>query len=184
MDGSIEAAVLSGQARQTERPAPETDLTRQNSKHFNKQTSDSARPQPLADHILHFFSNASNEALLAVFAGLAVATFVLLGRFGLLLIGLVAGIVLHASWEGTYSGSPDNGSDTRKHRRKELGLEVANRLLDWQLRRSAKDGADDTTGPRAAEEELDIDLNYSRFRPATAAALTSLTDAIINNYVK
>lgn len=185
MDGSNEAAVLSGQAQQTERPAHDTDLTRPDSEHFNKQAPDSARLQPLTDHIFHFLSNASNEALLAVFAGLAVATFIILGRLGLLLIGFVAGIVLHASWEGTNSDSPDNGPDTRKCRRKELGVEVANRLLEWQLRRSAKEGAeDDTTGPRAAEEQSDVDLNYSRFPPATAAALRSLTDAIIDNYVK
>ncbi|KAL1998435.1 hypothetical protein VTN02DRAFT_6190 [Thermoascus thermophilus] len=184
MDGSNEAAVPSGQAQQTETLAPDTDLTRPDSEHFNKQASDSARLQPLSDHIFHFLSNASNEALVAVFAGLAVATFIILGRLGLLLIGFVAGIVLHSSWEGTNSDSPDNGSDIRKCRRKELGVEVANRLLEWQLRRSAKEGAeDDTTGPRAAEEQSAVDLNYSKFPPATAAALRSLTDAIIDNYV-
>lgn len=140
----------------------------------------------LTNTALKFLSNASNETLGACAIGLCASTYLVLGRAGLVLIGTVGGIVLHATWEA----SNDNGDDPQKGlqksavRRKELGIEIAKRLLDW------KDRSKDVE-QRRQDEEIKVEasiatttFDYSEFQPATAAALTTLTDAIIRDYVK
>src|SRR5690242_15354889 len=47
------------------------------------------------DATLRFFANASNETLGACVVGLCASTYLVLGRFGLVLIGAVGGVVLH-----------------------------------------------------------------------------------------
>jgi hypothetical protein len=139
----------------------------------------------LRDRALHFLATASNETLGACLVGLGAGTYLILGRVGLVLIGVVGGVVLHATWEGqseTGEGAALKGksSDARK---RELGAHVANRILDWR----------NTTGrleEDAASSDLSLklysgkSLDYSEFKPETAAALTELTDAVIRDYVK
>jgi hypothetical protein len=94
---------------------------------------------------------------------------------------LVSGVVLNASWEGFRE---DKGKGVLKssvlQRRKELGIEIANRLMDWQGRGAMRGsvGYDELAG------SPDCGSDYSNFRPATGAALTALTDAVIQNYVR
>lgn len=138
------------------------------------------------DEVLNFLSNASNETLGACALGLFASTYLILGRVGLVLIGAVSGIVLHATWENTHDdrdGTQD-GLQKSASRRKELGVEIAKRILDWRDRRGGP-------GQEAEEESIRFEpslgtrsLEYSEFRQATRAALTSLTDAIIRDYVK
>lgn len=149
-----------------------------------RQDSNAGLPQEIVDVVLSFLSTSSNETLLGVFAFLALVTYIILGRVGLVLIGVAVGVILHASWEGS-NQQGDEGSRTPKKRR-ELALEVSRRLLDWPKRTaSAAVDADDEAGPVAAPEALAVtDLEYATFQPATAVALRSLTDAIVQDYVK
>ncbi|CAI7601185.1 unnamed protein product [Penicillium crustosum] len=136
--------------------------------------------------ILNFLSTSTNETLLGVFALLALVTYVVLGRIGLLLIGVAVGVVLHASWEGSDSEHPGGVSHAQKsNRRRELALEVSNRLLDWPKRAGALDIQGGDGGSISTLEDMSsADLEYATFQPATAVALRALTDAVINDYVK
>lgn len=136
--------------------------------------SDPGQSKEIISSVLHFLSTSSNEALLCVFACLIAVTYILLGRLGLILIGTVLGVILHASWEGM----SNEATGKPNARRGEFALHIANRLLDWPPRKSPE--AFDTKISR----ESSIDLDYSTFRPKTAVALKSLTDAVIKDYVK
>ncbi|KAL9041316.1 MAG: hypothetical protein Q9180_001357 [Flavoplaca navasiana] len=111
--------------------------------------SSSQKAQESLDHILQFLSTASNETLGACLAGLGAATYFILGRIGLVLIGVVGGIVLHAVWEDRNE------------------LEISEDV--------------DAVGSKPPYSILS---NLSEFEPATGAALTGLTDAVIRDYVK
>lgn len=148
--------------------------------------SNTAVSKEFINAILNFLSTSTNETLLGVFALLALVTYVILGRLGLLLIGVAVGVVLHASWEGSDNEQPDGVSHTKKsNRRRELALEVSNRLLDWPKRAGASDiqGGDDGS-ISTLEDMSSAGLEYAAFPPATAVALRTLTDAVINDYVK
>ncbi|KAJ4992915.1 px domain-containing protein [Stagonosporopsis vannaccii] len=151
---------------------------------------DAEQPPPfdvkaLTDRALHFLATASNETLGACLVGLGAGTYLILGRVGLVLIGVVGGVVLHATWEGQ-SHNGDGGEQKGKSneaRKRELGAHVAHRILDWRDKKERQDGDEDSS-------ELSLKLysgkhlDYSGFKPETAAALTELTDAVIRDYVK
>ncbi|KAJ5368751.1 uncharacterized protein N7496_008511 [Penicillium cataractarum] len=147
--------------------------------------ANATRPQELLDHALDFLATASNETLVGVFALLALVTYIILGRVGLVLIGIGLGVILHASWEGAAHTKSSEESSTPK-RRRELALEVSKRLLDWPKREdSAQIAVLNDSGTIAAPEDLStVDLEFTTFQPATAAALRSLTDAVVKDYVK
>lgn len=162
--------------------ADDGDAQRDNSPQHPPQPSSSA-PTDLsttikstADRILHFLSTASNETLGACIVGLGATTYLVLGRVGLVLIGAVGGVVLHASWEGRGQDEIDKQSEYR--RRREIGLDVARRVLEWRSSQ-AKDARtfDISEAPPKATD-------FSDFPKETAAALNVLTDAVIRDYVK
>jgi hypothetical protein len=140
----------------------------------------------ITDAVLNFLSNASNEALGACAVGLCATTYLVLGRVGLVLIGVAGGIVLHATWEAsnnTTGGGQSNAADGSR-RRRELGIEVVRRALDWRV--TTKDAREGEAIKTGTVESLPDDkiLGYSDFRPATRTALTALTDAVIRDYVR
>lgn len=126
---------------------------------------------------LRFLSTASNETIGGIAVGLAASTYLVLGRVGLILIGTLGGIVLHATWEAHVN------ADNVEAIRREKGLDITKRLLDWR----AKNGKilDDNDG-----EELDTDASglpgkgFEDFQPETASALTELVEAVVRDYVK
>lgn len=145
--------------------------------------SASAQLQLITDSALRFLSHASNETIGACLVGLGATTYLVLGRVGLMLIGLVGGIALHASWDA--HGESDRVAAREKELRKkrELGLEVVQRVFQWRSEKSF--AGDDSEGE---EQEVKIlskrKLDFSAFRPNTALALGNFTDAIIRDYVK
>ncbi|KAF7712879.1 Uncharacterized protein PECH_001853 [Penicillium ucsense] len=148
-------------------------------------------PQELIDRTLDFLASASNETLIGVLVALVCVIYAVFGRLGLLLIGMGAGVLLHASWEGSLSTGSSIGASTAPRKRQELALEVSQRLLDWPRQASAEhltatvSKENKHAGVIAAPEDLTAaDLEYATFRPATAAALRSFTDAVVTDYVK
>lgn len=132
------------------------------------------------DRTLEFISTASNETLGACIVGLGATSYIILGRVGLVLIGVVGGVALHASWESkSREGHEHAGTEAGK---KESGLDVVRRVLDWKERREAavSDGAKDTTAQQASIKATD----FSGFKPETAAALDVFADAVVKDYVK
>ncbi|KAI4172166.1 MAG: hypothetical protein LQ343_003726 [Gyalolechia ehrenbergii] len=100
-------------------------------------TASSVRTQELLDYGLHFLSTASNETLGACLAGLGAATYFMLGRVGLVLIGIVGGIVLHATWEGSSAQSDEQtvSTEEKTRRRREDGLKILQRVLEGRGQR-------------------------------------------------
>ncbi|KAM0800687.1 PXA domain-containing protein, partial [Usnea florida] len=136
----------------------------------------------LTTRALDFLSNASNETLGACIIGLGALTWMVLGRVGLVLIGVVGGVVLHATWEGGLQNNAyDDARASEARKKREKGLDVAMRVLDWKRRREESrelDGLRDM--PVKPQKELDFD----GFPPETKDALTSLVNSIIRDYVK
>lgn len=132
--------------------------------------------------LLSFLETADNGVLLGILGVSALLTYLILGRLGLLLIGLVSGFLFHDYGVGLIAdkGAGDERSDVALYssrRRRELGIEVASRLLDWKPQKDVL---------RADQERADGNvavLDLTKFPPATAAALTELIDSIVNGYV-
>lgn len=145
--------------------------------------SASVQLQLITDRTLHFLSHASNETIGACLVGLGATTYLVLGRVGLVLIGLVGGIALHASWDAHGESDRVVAREKELRKKRELGLEVVQRIFKWKSEKSATDDESDN-------EEQDVTvlakrrLDFSAFRPETAAALTAFTDAILRDYVK
>jgi hypothetical protein len=151
-------------------------------KQVNSNQNLSATLQRLVDRALDFLSTASNETLGACLVGLGATTYFILGRVGLVIIGVAGGIVLHATWE---KPADDRARQLEERRRKEVGLDVVHRILKW--RESRQDGHSDNYEehtPDRVELHSKRTLDFTGFRPETATALNELTDAVIRDYVK
>ncbi|KAF2083254.1 hypothetical protein K490DRAFT_19030, partial [Saccharata proteae CBS 121410] len=143
----------------------------------------SANLQALTDRALRFLSTASNETLGACLVGLGASTYLVLGRVGLILIGVVGGVVLHATWEGN-THVDDEQREEKERRRREAGIDVIQRILKTR----SQDEAGEVMKDRQCELDLQLlsgkQLDYSGLRPETSSALNEFTDAVIRDYVK
>src|ERR1700712_2822807 len=150
------------------------------------QQSFQATIQNLTDQALQFLSTASNETIGACLAGLGATTYLVLGRVGLVLIGVVGGVALHAAWDGSIQGTTTaEAKAAEERRRKEIGLDIVKRVLTWQTSRQIEAaGSTNADEPSKVELVPGKKLDFSEFRPETAAALNELTDAVIRDYVK
>ncbi|KAL8805064.1 MAG: hypothetical protein Q9182_002154 [Xanthomendoza sp. 2 TL-2023] len=138
--------------------------------------------QEILDQILQFLTTTSSETLGACLVGLGAITYFILGRIGLVLIGIVGGVVLHATWEekGIQFHSKAESAEARARKRREDELAILQRILNW---RGEHDGSgSDING--GFDPLTSYPLDSSEFEPATGAALTALTDAVIRDYVK
>lgn len=134
--------------------------------------------QSLTDKALFFLSHASNETLGACLAGLGATTYLVLGRVGLVIIGVAGGVVLHATWEGIRGDDRDEATKKAiQERQRESAVDVARRVLEWRRNGQAEEQAEDT---RVYANQA---LDYSRFGPETSAALDTFTNAVIKDYV-
>lgn len=188
MDDSIDKPLPSPLSETCSHVPDTTDCLRTSHDDFNRPSDLIPTITPSkgpVDYMLHFLSSSDNSTLAGVAASLAIVTYVLLGRIGLLLIGLVAGVALHASWETADTGL--NGDQTgiySVHRRKELSLNIANRLLELSSRKRSEPNSNNGGNiAKAAEQISEPELDFSGFPPKTAAALRSLTNAVIKDYV-
>lgn len=146
----------------------------------------STKIQGHTDVLLDWLSNASNESLGACLVGLGASTYFVLGRVGLLLIGIVGGVVLHATWESnSHSREGDDAKALEIKRRREVGLDIVRRVLDWREKALGEQDGETAGESHIAPKSLSqYQFGYSSFRPATGAALNGLTDAIVQDYVK
>jgi hypothetical protein len=119
---------------------------------------------------------------IAIFGGLAMLIWLLLGNITWLFAGAVLGALLHAWWDAYQHTWDESSLDSRekKAKRKELGLEIVQRLVNWHFE----------PRPATATQALDREggasrlLDYSEYFPATATALATTTDVIIKQYVE
>lgn len=151
-----------------------------------KATEDaSVNFQELISYILRFLSDATSETLAASLIGLGASTYIVFGRLGLLFIGVVCGVILHASWEEHSKDQNDQEVQVSEIKnRRERGLDVIQRILDGPGNCRA---ADSHNGLAQNQDETSLsssEADFSSLEPGTAAALASLTDAVIRDYVK
>ncbi|CZS88072.1 uncharacterized protein RCO7_01041 [Rhynchosporium graminicola] len=137
----------------------------------SKSISSYPPEEDLTTRALQFLSTASAEVIGGIALGLAASTYLILGRLGLILIGAVGGIVLHAAWERQ---NQDSASIERL--RKEKGLDVVQRILNLR-------GTQNAGGEHENEDKV-VGDSFEGFQPETATALTELVDAVIRDYVK
>ena len=131
--------------------------------------------------VLRFLSSASNETLGACIVGLGAVTYLILGRIGLVLIGLVAGVVLHAIWEE--SEHQDDNEKTNiedRRRRREKGLDIIQRILDLRVKAPPNDFASEEN---ALQRPNGDDIKLATFAPDTRHALKNFIDSVIRDYV-
>ncbi|RAH50169.1 PX domain protein [Aspergillus brunneoviolaceus CBS 621.78] len=135
------------------------------------------------DVALQFLASTSNEVLLGVVACATITTAFILGKFGFLLIGALAGFILHSSWENT--AHEITSGILRKNRSKKIEPLQAfpSPLLDWEDRKPDRNGqrADESEGQNEGMHTIKPD--FSSFGPKTAASLRSIRDEILNKYV-
>jgi len=152
-----------------------------------ESTETSVLIQHWVDRALNFFSHASNETLGACFVGLGASTYLILGRVGLVLIGVVGGIALHATWEGQASQGDNDASADKERKRRELGLDVVNRVWKWQENRHGTQGDNGQAKPEDGSADVMLysgkKLDFGAFEPETAAALDTFCSAVIGDYV-
>lgn len=140
------------------------------------------RLKSFTDVALKFIGNASNETLGACAVGLAASTYLVLGRIGLVLIGAFGGVVLSVTWDLT-GASGKSDEKEQASRRRELGIEVAKRALDFRSQKQNHDGLSVQEDKVEASTARKI-LDFSEYPAATASALTDFTNAVIQDYVK
>jgi hypothetical protein len=165
-------------------PKPANNPANENQGLTNPVASEKLRD--IIDAALNFLSNASNETLGVCAIGLCATTYLVLGRVGLVLIGAAGGIVLQATWEAsnnTTTGGQSNAAEGSR-RRRELGIEVVRRALDWRVTSQNAQNGEVLKMGTVEGSPGDKILGYSDFRPATRTALTALTDAVIRDHVR
>ena len=141
-----------------------------------------ATMQDIQNNLLSFLSGARNDTLIACLVGLGAATYFILGRVGLVLIGVLGGITLQATWEGSPQDVADDALRVAEmKRRKEVGLDVVQRVLQWRDRRYGPNG--DRREIDAPPDSCDA-ADFSSLQPATGTALSNLTDAVLKDYVR
>lgn len=185
IDSPQKSSQLSELEKLTATKPPESDESIFDNTRSNTREEVSAKVQELTSHVLQFLSNASNETLAACLVGLGAVTYLVLGRVGLVLIGLVGGVALHATWEETNQNQTNETirvSEVTKKR--ERGLDVIGRILDWRERRNEGSFDTDHLLGQDSRHSVSSEEDFSEFQPAVRAALTSLTDAVIRDYVK
>ncbi len=141
----------------------------------------SDRLRAFTDATLRFIGNASNETLGACAVGLAASTYLVLGRLGLVLIGAFGGVLLTTTWDSSQSSNAHSATNFAS-RRRELGVEVVKRTLDWRNEKTRDQSA--TIEDKIEASNTCKDLDFSNYPPATAKALNGFTAAVIQDYVK
>lgn len=183
-NGSLDSTTALAKPLETNDSAEKSDST-SNTTMAKAAENATVNFQELISFILRFLSDATNETLAACFIGLGATTYIVFGRLGLVLIGVVGGVILHATWEehsNTQIIEELNVSDTKNKR--ERGLDVIRRILDGPGNSRATDTESELALNREETSLSSSEPDFSSFEPGTAAALANLTDAVIRDYVK
>ncbi|KAL4761885.1 PX domain protein [Aspergillus foveolatus] len=171
----------SDQTQQTERPACDESTRGAKDNRLIQDNTDGAQLKQLLDTALCFLSTCSNETLLLVLFCLMGTTYIVLGRLGLLLIGMALGVALHASWVGM---DHSNSSEYTIIGRKQLSLSIVHKLLNWEEAYPVK--ADSNTHGAGEDHHRALsvsDVDVLSLGPITASALHSLIGAAMRDYV-
>ncbi|KAA8914501.1 PXA domain-containing protein [Sphaerosporella brunnea] len=118
----------------------------------------------LANKVIEYLSAAPPEQLIAISIGGAVVLYAVLGKLGLLFVGVVVGAVGHASLNLAHA--------------KKDGSVFSVEFHDWlEARKRA-------AGEEAGDDAVLVKVHFSSLPPETAKAMEELVDAIVRDYVR
>ncbi|KAK8114208.1 5-oxoprolinase [Apiospora kogelbergensis] len=122
--------------------------------------------------IFTFLSTATPTTLGGVAAGLAAATYLVLGQVGLVVIGAFSGITLFVAWEAKHP-------EVSRAVRGEKGTDFLNRLFETrsQLSKTRSDQNDET-------DFQSLVRSFDDFEPETREALNDLVEAVVRDYIE
>ena len=140
----------------------------------HSQTKDASTTNAFLSGTLDFLANASKETLIACYVALAAVLYMVFGRVGLLLIGIITGAIAHGAPGSAWHGDRTEHGST--------SLDLARRSLAWQDDKIATGQAGDA-GPleTAAEHHAAPEISCG---PATKVAVENLQEAVIRDYVR
>lgn len=151
----------------------------------NARLDASQTAKDLTTYALRFLANASNESLGACLVGLGAITYFVLGRVGLILIGVVGGVILHAVWDNNIPSKGDGQSrDLEARKRRETGLDILSRVLELQEKKKKNGGFRDAESASSTAFPDKAGADFIGFQPKTKEILGEFTDAVIRDYVK
>ncbi|EER26029.1 PX domain containing protein [Coccidioides posadasii C735 delta SOWgp] len=139
-----------------------------------------AQPPTLTNHILSLFSRCNSSSFVAITGGLFACLYVVFGRLALLFIGAVGGAILHAWWEEWNDSPGENKANEALRRRRELGIELAERLMRSDVISMESTPAEHPSVAKIQNGEPDL----STLHPAPAAALEAVVNAVIKDYIR
>ncbi|TGZ83232.1 hypothetical protein EX30DRAFT_394457 [Ascodesmis nigricans] len=145
-------------------PRPIEPPDSNNSKSASNNEEHSTSAAELVQRVLDFLSTATPGTLAAVSVGGVAVLYVVLGKLGLLVIGVVAGAVGHAALELTRPQKADGIRD--------LLVKVGERIKY------------DDKESGAVGVNLTGQVDFSRLPPETAKVMEELTDAAVKDYVR
>jgi len=153
---------------------PSEDQTLPETKPKNVPETKSTEDGDAITKIFRFLSTATAEVLSAIAVALSAATYLILGKVGLLLIGAFGGVVLFIHYEQKHP-------EVSRAVRGEKGIDAIERLI-----REMKDSfKKEETGEQDDESvEQQTIRTFDDFRPETRDAMKGLVDAITRDYVK
>ncbi|KAK6842472.1 hypothetical protein PG987_003332 [Apiospora arundinis] len=122
--------------------------------------------------IFTFLSTATPTTLGGVAAGLAAATYLVLGQVGLVVIGAFSGITLFAAWEAKHP-------EVSRAVRGEKGTDFLDRLFETRsrLNKTKSDQNDES-------DFQSLVRSFDDFQPETREALNELVEAVVRDYIE
>ena len=138
-------------------------------------TKENTQASSIINEGISFISQCSSRSRVALACAFLAALHVFFGRLLFLIVGFVGGVILHAWWEESNSCPDGEGKNAIKQTRRDLGLAVAQRLMNWEGASTTHFHAD---APSTSESD------FSDLNPATATALDAIVDAVISGYVR
>ena len=140
------------------------------------------QPKYIVNCLLLFLSTASTETAAASLLGLAVLTYFILGRLGLLLIGIVVGVILHASWEIRDGSSSAYLKVKKRKQLKRTGLQILDATLQW--RTEVNETQRQTLEEEQSNHKSSYDENNLVSLPKTSDAIKQFKSALLRNYIE
>jgi hypothetical protein len=135
--------------------------------------------------LLQLLGDASNPTLVACFTAVVFSVVIIFGGAGLLLLGIVAGCLLHAAWSNSNARHSGDIGHLGKAGGDESSLSHAKRVLGLHQASTSSNAEPDTSSE--AQDKLEKPsrgLDLSKLPPETGAALASFTDAVMRDYVR
>ena len=145
-----------------------------------ESTFSTNEPIPMSKKLLLYLSNGSNETLVATGILLCLLIYILLGRVGLIFVGMLVGVILQASWGEDRPLLNKFCSNGQKLRQRRTNRDLISEILDWRVEASSSEV---NIYKEPAVKSSNSHPVCLQSLPRTTSALENFKDAIIRDYV-